>query len=220
VTALPAGWYGDPADSTRYRYWSGEQWTTYVQNRAEVDIAAAEADMVAAARPLPDFDDPDGTAAGAATSRRRRRVPVILAVVALAAIAGTGVVVASGPGDAGQTLGGEVRVDSAPVRGGGAEDGAGGGGGDDACGTGSEERIGAGSAVTITNARGEVLGRSELQAGRLRRTRRATTCVFPYEVTGVEDAAVYLVQVAERRPTRTTSAQVEADRGRIDVLVG
>ena len=40
-----------------------------------------------------------------------------------------------------------------------------------------------------------------------------------YEVTGVEDAAVYLVQVAERRPTRTTSAQVEADRGRIDVLV-
>ena len=88
------------------------------------------------------------------------------------------------------------------------------------CGTGSEEHIGAGSAVSVTNARGDVLGRSELQAGLLHRTRRATTCVFPYEVTGVEDAAVYLVQVAERRPTRTTSAQVEADRGRIDVLVG
>ena len=47
----------------------------------------------------------------------------------------------------------------------------------------------------------------------------ATTCVFPYEVTGVDDAAVYLVQVAERRPIRSTRAQVEADRGRIDVLL-
>ena len=217
MTALPAGWYGDPADSTRYRYWTGEQWTTHVQNRAQVDIAAAEADMEAAARPLPDFDDPDGTGLGATTARRRRRVPVILAVVALAAVAGTGVVVASGSGETGQTLGGEVRVDTASVRGGGAEDGA--VGDRDGCGTGSEENIGAGSVVTVTNARGEVLGRSELQAGRLHRTPRATTCVFPYEVTGVEDAAVYLVQVAERRPTRPTSAQVEADRGRIDVLV-
>ena len=115
MTALPAGWYGDPADSTRYRYWDGEQWTTHVQNRAEVDIAAAEADMAAAARPLPDFDDPDGTDPGATTGRRRRRVPILIAVVALAAIAGAaGFVVTSGGGDRGQTLAGEVR--SAPPR--------------------------------------------------------------------------------------------------------
>lgn len=201
MTALPAGWYGDPADSTRYRYWDGEQWTTHVQNRAEVDIAAAEADMAAAARPLPDFDDPDGTAPGATTGRRRRRVLILLAVVALAAIAGAACfVVASGGGDRGQTLAGEVRVG-------------------DGCGTGSAQSIGAGSALTVSNARGEVLGRTELQAGRLDRSPTATTCVFPYEVTGVDDAAVYLVQVAERRPTRSTRAQVEADRGRIDVLL-
>ena len=71
----------------------------------------------------------------------------------------------------------------------------------------------------MSNARGEVLGRTELQAGRLDRSPTATTCVFPYQVTGVDDAAVYLVQVAERRPTRSTRAQVEADRGRIDVLL-
>jgi Protein of unknown function (DUF2510) len=216
VTALPAGWYGDPADSTRYRYWDGGQWTTHVQNRAEVDIAAAEADMAAAARPLPDFDDPGGTASGATTGRRR--VPILLAVVALAAIAGAAAfVVTSGGGDSGQTLAGEVRVGTESVRGGGEpDDGAAG----DGCGTGSAQSIGAGSALTVSNARGEVLGRTELQAGRLDRTPTATTCVFPYEVTGVDDAAVYLVQVAERRPTRTTRAQVEADRGRIDVLLG
>ena len=123
MTALPAGWYGDPADSTRYRYWTGEQWTTHVQNRAQVDIAAAEADMVAAARPLPDFDDPDGTAPGATTRRRRRRVPVILAVVALAAIVGTAGAVASGRDDSGQTLAGDVRVATPSVRGGGNGDG-------------------------------------------------------------------------------------------------
>lgn len=218
MTALPAGWYGDPADSTRYRYWTGEQWTTHVQNRAEVDIAAAEADMVAAARPLPDFDDPDGTAPGATTRRRRRRVPVVLAVFALAAIVGTAGAVASGRDDSGQTLAGDVRVDTPSVRSGGNGDA---GAPDDAedCGTGSEGSIGAGSVVTVSNARGQVLGRTELQAGRLHRTPTTTTCVFPYEVTGVEDAAVYLVQVAERRPIRTTSAQVEADRGRIDVRV-
>lgn len=217
MTALPAGWYGDPADSTRYRYWDGEQWTTHVQNRAEVDIAAAEADMAAAARPLPDFDDPDGTAPGATTGRRRRRVLILLAVVALAAIAGAAVfVVASGGGDRGQTLAGEVRVGAASVRStGDPEDGPAG----DGCGTGSAQSIGAGSALTVSNARGEVLGRTELQAGRLDRSPTATTCVFPYEVTGVDDAAVYLVQVAERRPTRSTRAQVEADRGRIDVLL-
>jgi hypothetical protein len=216
VTALPAGWYGDPADSTRYRYWDGEQWTTHVQNRAEVDIAAAEADMAAAARPLPDFDDAEGTASGATTGRRR--VPIILAVLALAAIAGAAaVVVVSGGGDSGQTLAGEVRVGTGSVRvGGGHDDGAAG----DGCGRGSAQSIGAGSALTVSNARGDVLGRTELQAGRLDRTPTASTCVFPYEVTGVDDAAVYLVQVAERRPTRTTRAQVEADRGRIDVLLG
>ena len=217
-TSLPAGWYGDPADGTRYRFWSGTQWTTHVQNRGEVDIAAAEADMDTANRPLPDFDAIESKDPAPATERRRPSMRVVLAVVVLAAIVASAGVVTFRPTDTGQTLAGEVRVAASAFRGGGRQTGRSAADGV-RCGTGGSPGIGAGSEVTVSNARGQVLGHTALRAGRLDRTLTSTTCVFTYEVTGVDDAEIYVLRVAERAPTRMTDDEVDAAGGRVDLRV-
>lgn len=219
ATSLPAGWYVDPADGTRYRFWSGTQWTTHVQNRGEVDIAAAEAEVDAASRPLPDFDAVEGDDRDPSTGRRLPSLPVVLAVVVLAAIVASAGVAAFRPAEGGQTLTGEVRVAAGALRGGDGQDGGFEGDGT-RCGTGAAPGVGAGSEVTVSNGRGRVLGHTELQSGHLDRTLTSTACVFHYEVTGVDDAEVYLLRVAERPPTRMTRAELEASGGRLDLRVG
>lgn len=216
VTSEKAGWYVDPADATRYRFWGGGQWTTHVRNRGEVDIAAAEAELDAASRPLPDFDAPEGEDPGPLTGRRHRRLPVLLAVIALAVIGGAAGVVTLRSSESGLTLSGEIRVAPAALRSGpGRTDAFVPDGG--RCGTGTNPGIGAGTEVTVSNARGQVLGQTELPAGHLDRTLTSTACVFRYEVDGVDDAAVYVVQVEGRAPTRMTRDEVVANDGRIDL---
>ena len=217
ATALPAGWYADPADANQYRYWAGDQWTAHVQDRVQADRAAVS-------RPLPDFDaiavpavDPP-----ADVTRQRRRVPVLLAVLGLVALVATAGVVAFGgsepSGAGGQRLTGEVRVAIDQAKGGAGHgtfvaDGT-------RCGTGRPPGVGAGSEVTVSNARGEVLGRTELHAGRMDRTLNSITCVFPYAITGVPDAEIYAVQVTGHPATRMTSAQFEASGWRADLRIG
>jgi len=217
ATALPAGWYADPADANQYRYWAGDKWSAHVRDRGQVDRAAIS-------RPLPDFDLPEAPVAdaGGDTTRRRRRVPVLLAVLGLLAVVATAGAVAFGGSDPsgadGRTLAGEVRVAAGQAKG---------GGGNDTfladgtrCGTGAPPGIGAGTAVTVSNARGEELGRTELPAGQVDRTLNSITCVFPYEITAVADAEVYSVQVAGQPATRLTIAQLEASGWRTDVRIG
>ncbi len=217
ATALPAGWYADPADTNQYRYWSGHEWTPHVRDRAEVDRTAAS-------RPLPDFDVLPMSAAEPVpeTTRHRGRVPVLLTVLGLLAVVATAGVVAFGGSDpsgaGGQTLAGEVRVAIEQAKG-----GAGGGSfvaDGTRCGTGRPPGVGAGTEVTVSNARGEVLGRTELHAGQMDRTLNSTTCVFTYEITGVPDAEIYAVQVTGRPGTRLTVAQLEASGWRADLRVG
>lgn len=212
-TVLPAGWYADPADSSRYRYWAGDRWTTHVRDRGAVDIAGA--------RPLPDFDSADVESAEPSTGRRRRRVPVLLAVLFLVALAAAAGVVTLGGSDssqaAGNTLTGEVRVAIARTRGAGADstpaDGT-------RCGTGAPPGVGAGTEVTVSNARGDDLGRTVLRAGQVDRTRNATTCVFDYAIAAVANARIYAVQVSGRPASRMTTAQLESAGWRVDLSVG
>lgn len=220
ATPLPAGWYADPADANQYRFWTGEEWTAHVRDRSEVDRAASS-------RPLPDFDLPERVVAeplsGADTdTRRRRRVPVLLAVLGLMAVMATAGAVTFGGSDPsgadGQSLTGEVRVGIDQAKGGAGHgpfvaDGS-------RCGTGRPPGVGAGSEVTVSNARGEVLGRTELHAGRMDRTLNSTTCVFGYTITDVPDAEVYAVQVTGHPAIRMTVAQLEAAGWRADLRVG
>ena len=217
ATALPAGWYADPADANQYRYWTGDQWTAHVRDRVTVDRSAAS-------RPLPDFDaitvptvDPP-----AETTRPRRRLPVLVAVLGLLALVATAGVVAFGgsnPSEAGgRTLTGEVRVAMDQTKGAVGRsafvaDGT-------RCGTGRPPGVGAGSEVTVSNARGEVLGHTELRAGRMDRTLNSVTCVFAYEIDGVPAAEIYAVQVTGQPATRLTAAQLEASGWRADLRVG
>lgn len=217
ATALPAGWYADPADANQYRYWAGDQWTAHVRDRSQVDRAAVS-------RPLPDFDTVQTETATAEpkTTRRRRRAPVLLLVLALVALVATAAVVTLGGSDpsgaGGQTLSGEVRVAANQAKG---------GGGNDTfladgtpCGTGAPPGIGAGTSVTVSNARGEALGHTELHAGQVDRTLNSITCVFTYRIDGVADAEVYAVQVTGQPATRMTAAQLEAAAWRADVRIG
>ena len=213
ATALPAGWYADPADSCRYRYWAGDRWTTHVCDRDAVDIAGA--------RPLPDFDTADGEAAGPSTGRRHRRVPVLLAVLALVAVVATAAVVTLGGSDssqaAGNTLTGEVRVAIAQTRGAvgnsPATDGT-------RCGTRAPPGVGARTEVTVSNARGDEL-RSDRAARRAGRSlperhhlrvrlcdrRRGERCDL--RRPGVGPA-----------PSRMTAAQLESAAWRVDLSIG
>lgn len=217
ATALPAGWYADPADADQYRYWAGDQWTAHVRDRVQIDQSTA-------ARPLPDFDTPSPSAEAEPTSatHRRRRVPVLLAVLGLVAVVATAGVVGFGgsepSGAGGQRLTGEVRVAIDQTKGGAGHgtflaDGT-------RCGTGRPPGVGAGSEVTVSNARGEVLGRTELHAGQMDRTLNSITCVFPYAMAGVRDAGIYAVQVAGHPATRMTTAQLEASGWRADLRIG
>lgn len=217
TNALPAGWYADPGDSTRYRFWAGDQWTTHVRNRAEVDIAAAESE--AADRPLPDFGATDVTDVGPDRTGRRR-VPIVLgllAVVALLATAGLTVLAPAGAGP--HTLQGEVRVDTGAVRGWSRRAGPFLGDGTP-CGTGATPGIGAGTEVTVSSGHGEILGRRHLEAGRLDHTLTSTTCVFHYEFDHLDDAGAYTVRVTGSARARASRDELEADGWRLDLRVG
>lgn len=212
--ALPPGWYADPADGDKYRYWAGDQWTLHVRDRSAVDRAAD--------RPLPDFDIQPATAAPTDTGRRRRRLPVLLVALALAAVVATAGVVnrpGGSSGSTGHTMRGEVRVDMALARGGSAQtagfrsDGT-------RCGGGAGPGVGIGSPVTVRNARGEVLGEVNLAEGRVEETLTSTTCVFPYAVDGIDDAELYEVRVAQQPATRATRAMLASSDWRLDLRVG
>jgi len=217
ATALPAGWYADPADPNKYRYWTSDQWTAHVRDRSQVDRAAA------ARRPLPDFDTvaPDVSISMETPTRHRRGVPVLLSVLALVALVATAGIVTLGGSDpsgaVGQTLTGEIRVAANQAKGGGNDtflaDGT-------RCGTGAPPGVGAGTSVRVRNARGQELGVTELAAGQVDRTLNSITCVFTYEIDAVADAEVYSVQVAGRPAVRMTSAQLETAGWRADLRVG
>ncbi len=215
-TQVAAGWYVDPADKSQYRYWSGEHWTTHTRDKAEVDIAAVEAEM----RPFPDFDALDDDGNPATTTESRRRLPVLLAVVGLVVVLATAGVVAFRPSaDSGHRLAGEIRV-PAPAIGRGPA-GAGAFAADGApCGGGGARGVGAGSPVTVTSARGDELGATELGEGVVERTLTSTTCVFPYAIDGVGDAGMYVVRVDNRRAARASRETVEAAGWQLDGRLG
>ena len=214
---LPAGWYGDPADTGRYRWWDGDQWTAHTRDKAEVDRAAAAA--VAASRPLPDFDalppDVDPTVHDDEPGRRRGPI-VVLAVALLAVLAAAGVVTFGRSEASGHRLTGEVRVPMAAVAG-GARQGEGFGGDGASCGAGGGRGIGVGTPVTVRSARDQELGATELGEGRVDRTLASVSCVFTYAVDGVGDAGVYVVRVGNRRGVRASRADVEAAQWQLDV---
>ena len=209
---LPQGWYVDPADSHRYRWWAGDHWTADTLDRAEIDIAAVEAEM---ARPLPDFDDEGAAPAAPAAPEGRPKVPVLLALAALVAIVASAGVVAFRPGHDGHLLSGEIRVPASEAAGWTAraernlDDGA-------PCGEGAGG-IGAGTTVTVRNAKGETLGEARLGAGRLDRQRSRNTCVFAYAVDGVGDARLYVVKVGRHGAGRASREQIEAAGWNLDV---
>lgn len=58
----PAGWYKDPADATRLRWWDGTQWTSTVQNAPVPAPSAQPAPVVSQA---PDASGAGGAAGGA-----------------------------------------------------------------------------------------------------------------------------------------------------------
>ena len=219
ATTLAAGWYADPADSTQYRYWTGDQWTAHVRDRTQVDQGIG-------VRPLPDFDrvevEAPATDPTTDATRRQRRVPVLLAVVALLVVMATAGVVTLGGSDpsgaGGQTLTGEVRVAANQAKGGAGNDSFLADG--TRCGTGAPPGIGAGTEVTVSNARGEALGQTRLRAGQVDRTLNSITCVFTYAIDAVPDAEVYSVRVARQSATRMTTAQLEASGWRVDLRVG
>jgi hypothetical protein len=201
---LPAGWYVDPSDAHQYRWWTGDRWTTDTQDKTAVDIAAAEA----ATRPLPDFDADEEGATG--VSDGRRRIPVLLAVALLVGMVATAGVVAVRPDPAdGHQLTGEIRVATDDVAGWTRRadrflgDGA-------PCGEGETPGVGAGTKVTVSSARGDVLGEVSLGMGEVDRTLNSTSCVFPYAVDGLDEARIYLVQVGDHDPRRAKFAAVES----------
>ena len=215
-TQLPAGWYVDPADKSQYRYWSGEHWTTHTQDKAEVDIAAAEAEM----RPFPDFDAVDDDGNPTTTAEKRRRLPVLIAVVALVAVLATAGIVALKPDAAsGPQLSGQIRVPARSM--GGGPGGAAGFAGDGTpCGGNGGLGVGAGTPVTVTSARGAVLGETELGEGEVDHTLTSTTCVFSYTVEGVGEAEVYVLRVGRRRAGRAPREAVETAGWQLDGRLG
>jgi hypothetical protein len=213
---LPAGWYVDPSDAHRYRWWAGDQWTTHTRDKTEVDIAAAEEAM----RPLPDFDAVDAPATPRVAGDGKRRIPVLLALALLVGLVASAGIVAFRPDSKeGHELRGEIRVPATRVAGwsGRADrflgDGA-------PCGAGGSRGVGAGTTVTVTSARGDELGVTELGEGVVDRTLNSTSCVFPYAVDGVDDARVYVVSVGSHVARRTTHDTVEQAGWTFDLRVG
>jgi hypothetical protein len=212
--ALPAGWYADPADDQQYRYWAGGHWTTHVQPRRGVDAADGD-------RPLPDFDGHDRAPSTPGARRGRRRVPVLLAALGLAVVAASaGIAVDGGDStaDSGHTLWGQVRV--AAPRAAGADDGPAFRAEGSECGDRHGPGVGTGDRVSVHNGRNQELGTVRLGTGRLEQTLVATTCVFDYRVTGIEDAELYRVRVASRPAARVTRAMVTATDWHLDLRIG
>jgi hypothetical protein len=111
------GWYRDPVDPTRRRWWDGEQWTTILTR----PLAELGAPAAPAAAPTPASTSApvmgDGTmlpyatdarpkepvgedaSSGDEPSNRPSRVRVLQVLLALVAILATAAVVYSGPGD-------------------------------------------------------------------------------------------------------------------------
>jgi Protein of unknown function (DUF2510) len=210
---LPAGWYVDPSDAHQYRWWAGDQWTTHVRDKTEIDIAAAEEAM----RPLPDFDTV--AADGSVKDDGRRPVPVLLAVAVLVGIVATAGIVAFRPDTEGHQLTGEIRVATAEVAGWSRRadqalgDGA-------PCGDGGSPGVGEGTTVAVTSAQGDALGETSLGEGTVDRTANSTTCVFPYAVDGLDDALVYVVKVGPRVARRARIEAVEASNWTVDLRLG
>ena len=127
-------------------------------------------------------------------------------------------VVTFGGGNGGHELSGEVRVAVGAARGGANQSG--GFAGDGAsCGTGGSRGVGEGTTVTVTSAKGDELGVTELGEGRVDRTLTSTTCVFDYSVDGVADAGMYVIEVGDRRAARATRDSIEQAGWQLDVRV-
>jgi hypothetical protein len=211
---LAAGWYVDPSDAQRYRWWTGEQWTTHTRDKAEVDASLDPFN-----RPLPDFDTDPAPKAGTAGSDGRRHVPVLLVLAVLVGLVATAGIVAFKPQTpAGHQLTGELRVPAAAMREGRRApqflgDGA-------PCGGGDAPGVGAGTKIVVVSARGDHLGQTELGQGVVDRTLNSVSCVFTYAVDDVDDAQVYVVKVGRRVARRTTHAAVESADWTLDLRVG
>lgn len=194
TTNLPAGWYADPADATRYRYWDGGAWTHDVVDRFDVDHLGHALDVP-----------------GSPTPRRRGRVLAVVgglaALVAVAATAGLAL-----GGDDEPVLTGVVRVTAPPE--GGAFRGEG-----TPCGGRGGDGIDAGDRVTVV-AGGEVTGRGRLRAGRYEQDLRTATCAFPFRVPGVGDAEVVVVRVDGRAIARIEREALEREGWRLDLRAG
>lgn len=199
---LPAGWYVDPADESRYRWWEGDQWSTHTRDKAEV-----EASIDPALRPLPDFDAEPRPAAGGGDGRRR--IPVLLAVALLVGMVATAGIVAFRPqGPGGNRLEGAVRVQLRADPAGRVDteflgDGS-------PCG-GNRAGVGRGSRVLVTNARGEPLGHADLEAGVVDRNLASVSCVFLFTIDGVDDAGAYVLKVDREKVRRISRDAIEAD---------
>ncbi len=195
TTSLPAGWYADPADATRYRYWDGGAWTHDVVDRFDVDrLGHAPA---APERPAP--------------RRRGRNAAVVGGLVALIALGATAGL-ALGGGDDDPVLTGVVRVTAPAEPGAFRAEGT-------PCGGHGGEGIDAGDRVTVV-AGGEVTGRGRLRAGRYEQDLRTATCAFPFRVPGVGDAEVVVVRVEGRAIARIEREALEREGWRIDLRAG
>jgi len=62
----PRGWYADPADGSRERYWDGAQWTQRVRRRVEVVPTQRERERVLTIEPV--YPPPAGQALAPATA--------------------------------------------------------------------------------------------------------------------------------------------------------
>jgi hypothetical protein len=213
---LAAGWYVDPSDAQRYRWWAGDQWTTHTRDKAEVDASVDPFN-----RPLPDFDAEPAPKVTSEPRRPdgRRRVPVLLLLAVLVGVVASAGIVAFRPDTSeGHQLTGELRVPADAIRSGRRApeflgDGA-------PCGGGDAPGVGAGTRIVVNSARGDRLGATELGQGVVDRTINSVSCVFTYAVDDVDDAQVYVVKVGRRVAGRTTRDAVESSDWILDLRLG
>lgn len=65
--ATPAGWYPDPSQAGRYRWWDGASWTDYTQSASGAPLAPPTGGSVASQPPPPPPPPPASSASGGGT---------------------------------------------------------------------------------------------------------------------------------------------------------